>query len=127
MNVFEIALEKRWKVSCDDSQCSKEIENTVALQGQNMDGYFPLHYAIENRSLKCAHYLIECGVNVDAADFQGETALHQAVKDKFITGVEMLLKAKANPNVCNLNGDTPALLAAKSKNFDMESLFENNK
>ena len=107
---------------------NKEAEDdTVALQVQNMDGCFPLHYAIENRSLKCAHYLIECGVNVNAADFQGFTALHQAVKDKFVPGVEMLLKAKADPNLFNLNGETPAQLTAKLKNRDMDSLFQIDK
>lgn len=115
-------------VSCDDSQCKMETGvKIVPLQVQNMDGSFPLHYAIENRSLKCAHYLIELGVDVDAADFLGNTALHHAVKDKFVSGVELLLKSKANPNVFNSNGDTPAQLASKLKNYDMDSLFHTDK
>ena len=76
-----------------------------------MDGYFPLHYAVANRSLNCVRHLIERGVDLNTADFHGSTPLHLAVAKKCPLIVELLLKANANADACNVAGESPMQMA----------------
>jgi len=53
--------------------------------------------------------LLDQGMPVDAADYDGRTALHLAASEGHVAVVNFLLENKADPNPIDRNGDTVRL------------------
>ena len=65
----------------------------------------------EQLTLELARITLDLGVNVNAADQQGNTALHYAVRRDFESVVEFLANQGADLNVRNDRDETPLTLA----------------
>ena len=65
----------------------------------------------EQLSLEIARFLVDLGVDIDAADQRGNTALHDAVIMRFGSSVEFLVSQGADVDAKNERGQTPLVLA----------------
>ena len=74
-------------------------------------GKTPLLCAVENKSEKCAEFLVGLGADLDALDDEGESALICAVKNGDVKMVKKLLLLGANKNVKDSKNKTAATYA----------------
>ena len=66
----------------------------------------------ERRVREAARVAIDAGVDVNAADTEGNTALHIAARRHLDSVVQLLMDRGADPNAQNAGGKTPLALAA---------------
>jgi ankyrin len=71
----------------------------------------------ERRTLELARFLIDLGIDVNAADQRGNTALHDAVRKNFASVVEFLAARGADVNAANERDQTPLVLAETAQTF----------
>jgi ankyrin repeat protein len=62
--------------------------------------------------LDAVRLTVKLGVDVNAADEDGDTALHRAVKLRFNSVIEFLVEQGARLDVRNTFGQTPLMIAA---------------
>ena len=123
-------------VLCRNVECAtRDLEACIMLlrdAGANLEatdivGLTPLHYAAISGSVELVSWLVQSGVNLDAASKNGyTTALHVAAGRIFLAEpgrrtpepdaarcVEVLLAAGASPHVRDWSGYTPFRVALK--------------
>lgn len=96
--------------SCNDQQ----EKSRAVLHQQKLDFSVDDYYkAAREGKLEPVQTFLDAGMNVDAADAQGNTALLFAAEAGHGHVVKELLWHKANPNSARTDGDTPLILAAR--------------
>lgn len=74
-------------------------------------------------ALRVVEYLVEAGVDVNAARLSGETALQTASEYGRLEVVEYLLKHGADPTICNGSGANPLCQATQRNHHSLIRLF----
>ena len=100
----------------DHEACIMLLRDAGAnLEATDIVGLTPLHYAAISGSVELVSWLVQSGVNLDAASKNSyTTALHVAAgRDSRANCVEVLLAAGASPHVRDWNGNTPFRVALK--------------
>ncbi|KAK3864297.1 hypothetical protein Pcinc_030012 [Petrolisthes cinctipes] len=87
--------------------------------GEEQEGLFPLHVAVENENEKVISALVTAGATLDVTDNTGNTPLHLAAAKSI--PVIQALKVRQNPvlNKRNNAGETPLLEAAQANKLDI--------
>jgi serine/threonine-protein phosphatase 6 regulatory ankyrin repeat subunit B len=81
-------------------------------QGEDNDGYTPLHFATEYGEDEIVKMLIDAGADVNVqSDWNGSTPLYWAAKYKRLGIVKILIDAKAYLDVQDVWGNTPLHMA----------------
>ena len=95
------------------------------LEATDIVGLTPLHYAAISGSVELVSWLVQSGVNLDAASKNSyTTALHVAAgRDSRANCVEVLLAAGASPHVRDWNGNTPFRVALRNRRHRAWPLF----
>ncbi len=88
-----------------------------------------LHLAVQGRHKDLVTVLIDCGIDIDSKDENGNSALWQAVMsyngdDSFF--IKYLLKNGANPDLENNHGVSPLSLSETIANYDSRLYFSND-
>lgn len=86
---------------------------TIVNTRENTTRRTALYYAIEDRYLLGARYLLQKGANPDHADKDGTTPMALAIRLNFTDAVESLIRHKANVNAPNRSGETPLIIAVQ--------------
>jgi len=81
------------------------------IDGQNKDGFTPLHIAVLEDDFEKVAHVLSYGPDVNRPDAHGRTPLHYAVANGNKTIVKDLLEHQANPLMTDLEGKTPLDLA----------------
>ncbi|TMW68585.1 hypothetical protein Poli38472_006053 [Pythium oligandrum] len=102
-----------------DAQRLKRALDSSGEKSMTLDGWTPLHYACENRSISDAtraqaiQTLVQYGVDVNAVDEHGWTALHMLSKNKYVaeqdSSLNELLAGGANAGVQTTDSKRTAL------------------
>ena len=96
--------------SCNDQQ----EKSRAVLHQQKLDFSVDDYYkAAREGKLEPVQTFLDAGMNVDAADADGNTALLLAAEAGHGHVVNELLWHKANPNSVRTDGDTPLIVAAR--------------
>ena len=82
------------------------IKANPSLVDLKLDGKYPIHIAIEKKSIEVANDIINNNGDVNALNDDGETPLHIAAKMNWKFGVENLLKHNADKSIRNKDGKT---------------------
>lgn len=101
------------------------LDNTpIPVDVKMIDGWTPLHYAVNNGYLTTAELLISKGANINAADRFKRTALHWAVRYNFFEIVEYLLEQGINHELIDIEERSAYDLAKSLSNIDMIQYFK---
>ena len=90
----------------------------------------PLQYAVYNiyyAGVEPILALLAAGVELNAADEDGNSALHEAVNEKKPEVYALLVQAGADPHVPNRFGDTPAMRFERKFGMTYEEKFKDRK
>lgn len=82
--------------------------NVINMAGNN--GYTPLHKAIINKNYAMVKFLIKCGANIEATEYNRNTALHLGVIMNNPNIILELVKAGADKSKKNNAGMTPHMI-----------------
>lgn len=95
-------------------------ERTLLLHLQDLNEYGQtlLHEAISHHQGDYALFLLEKGINVEQADYQGATALHFAAYYRLADVTARILEHHGNPNAADEHGNTPLWTAVFSARGD---------
>ena len=110
----------------DHEACIMLLRDAGAnLEATDIVGLTPLHYAAISGSVELVSWLVQSGVNLDAASKNSyTTALHVAAgRDSRANCVEVLLAAGASPHVRDWNGNTPFRVALRNRRHRAWPLF----
>ncbi len=87
----------------------------------------PLHWAVARNDEQTVNALLECNVNVNVRDQDGNTPLHYAARNGDSNILTALLNHGANVNAVNNNGDTPLHYAARAGHLGaVRTLLDHN-
>ena len=88
-------------------------EKTLLGQLQNLNEYGQtlLHEAISHAQPDYALFLLDQGIDVQPADYQGATALHFAVFYRMAAVTDRILARHGNPNAADAHGNPPLWVA----------------
>ena len=97
------------------------LEAGANLNGKDLDGYSPLHYAAMNERVGLLKVLLDSGARVNAKDDKGATPLHLAAYfySGDFTTIKALLDAGARINANSYRGETPLDWHAESEGPDI--------
>jgi len=113
-NLLLMAAEKgkiqRVKDLLDPETQGKFLPN-VNIQG--LDRYTPLHFAVNEKHLDVANFLLEKGANVNAETNALRTPLHIACENGHVEMIELLIESGADVNGQDNNGNTPGHILAQ--------------
>ena len=95
--------------SYDEQLVLELLKHGADQNAKDIDGFTPLHCAVENKRLSLIKTLVQHGAFIDSQDKEGYSPLHWVIKhdQRNIASIRDLLKNGANPNVTNNNGETP--------------------
>lgn len=103
-----------------DGDIAKVTELCIGKGTNKMDpdeaddmGWTPLIWAVNSGQLQVVIFLLQQGVKIKKADFDGRHALHHATMEGHVKMVELLLAANADCNKLDKYGDAPLHWAAK--------------
>jgi protein-serine/threonine kinase len=82
------------------------------INTQGLNGFTALHFAVNERHLDVASFLLEEGANVNAVTKGLRTPLHIACENGYVKMIELLIKSEANVNAQDDNGNTPGHILA---------------
>ncbi|CAM2961850.1 ankyrin repeat domain-containing protein [Legionella worsleiensis] len=85
---------------------------------QNNQSHYPIHTAILNNALACAHILFNDKEVAHVADSKGRVALHYAARYSGADMVTLCSNASVNKDPLDSEGKTPFMLAAEVANFE---------
>jgi ankyrin repeat protein len=88
-------------------------EGTLLRQLPNLNEYGQtlLHEAISHAQPDYALFLLDKGIDVQQADYQGATALHFAAFYRMAAVADRILTQHGNPNAADEHGNTPLWVA----------------
>lgn len=95
----------------------------LTLKEVNENRRTMLHAATETGRTEVMRYLIDSGININAADGDDNTALHLAVLNNQSEAVCLLLESKADDTILNNNQDAPLHVLFRSQNKDLIAAF----
>jgi uncharacterized protein len=90
------------------------LQQKVDVNGPDVDGMTPLHWAAHWNETETVNLLLRRGANAKAANRYGVSPLHEACTLSNAAIIEALLKAGADPNAAFGAGETPLMTAARS-------------
>jgi len=95
------------------------IDNGANINHQDRNGFSALHFAVNEQRFEAAEILINCKIDLEIKDNNGNTPLMDAIFNskgeyKIVT---FLVKAGANPDNINNHEMTPRLLADTMAGF----------
>ena len=105
------------------------IKRGADINFQDEKGLTFLHFAANFNSYKIAEYLIQQGVDVNAAAplFYGHTPLIVAACNNHFDMVKLLIQNQADIESHDIVGATPIFYAISNKNLEMVKYFVSNK
>lgn len=109
---LEIASE-----TCDLENIKLLIQNNVSI------GKKALRYAARKGCLEIMKFLVEKGIDVNAANKFKWTALHSAADQGHLEIVEFLLKQGANPNTNDNDGKNPRKIAVMASRYNKDKPY----
>lgn len=113
-------------VSSDDKFVQRWIEEGKPVDFYDREHRSPLHYAVQYKNVGIVESLLDCGVDIEAKDRNGNTALSDAIfysgGDKTI--IKLLISKGADQNNKNNHGVSPLSLAKSVGNFDFSDCFD---
>eukprot|EP00887_Chlorella_sp_A99_P005208 scaffold1.g5208.t1 len=83
------------------------------LSAPDEQGFYVAQWAALNNRIAILNFLVDRGVDVDAADATGQTALHWAAVRGAVQAAETLLRAGASLGAADSRGYTPCHVAAQ--------------
>lgn len=94
---------------------------------QNLNGEYPLHWAVRSGNLENVKALVSYGANPNALDHYGNSVLHFAVEVGCYEIVKYLIvDCKVRAELVNKDGDTPLSIACREKFFNIVKLLLEN-
>ena len=99
------------------------LQQKVDVNGPEVDGTTPLHWAAHGDNVALADLLIGAGANANAVNRYGMTPLLLACTNGNAAMVERLLKGGANPNSAMPSGQTALMTAARTGKVDVIKLL----
>lgn len=102
----------------------KKMKNLVReLRARNneegLNGKFPLHLAVESKSVKLVSKLLEIEDSVDDLDQNQSTPLHIVAQNNSIEIARKLIERGANPAIENRDRETALDIALRQRNAEM--------
>lgn len=121
-NAFHIACEE------GHLEIVKELLSVFKdpLNQKTPEGDTPLLIACANDREELVEFLIDCGGNIDATDYNGFNTFHFACQNGWISIVEKILNNKKkylNIDLKTLQGDTPLILACQQGEKEIVELL----
>jgi ankyrin repeat protein len=104
----------------------KSVAETLLANGADVNaatsssGDRPLHLAVWSGYTELAELLLEHKADINAPSKDGETPLFRAIKANRIEMVRFLISKKTDVNIKSTSGQTPLLLAAGTKDINVE-------
>ena len=93
------------------------------LQAQSEDNYLDFYTAAYDGDYQTTYTLIQEGIKIDSADYDGITALMYASSNGNIKIVELLLENNADVNIKPFDGRTALIAAVRAGEFDIAELL----
>jgi ankyrin repeat protein len=139
LRVVEFLVGQMADVSVADKSGAKPVDDAIAHQRTLVtqlliaSGSHPDELAMAQRLARAAEigdveqakFLIEMGVWIDTADYDGRTALHLAARAGSLSTVDYLIGAKADMDASDRWGNTPLIDALRASN-EAAALFMSN-
>jgi len=108
INKFVTAAEKgQIEVIADLLNTNKYGDLTVDINTKGLDGYTSLHYAVSEKQIDTAKYLLKSGADVNCVTDSLRTPLHIACNKGEIELMKVLVVAGADINAQDKDGNTP--------------------
>ncbi|MCF7799859.1 ankyrin repeat domain-containing protein [Candidatus Babeliales bacterium] len=106
-----------------DEKDKKNIKQLVN-DGADINAYMfyencdqsPIHWALHNKSMEIAEFLLTLGANINSTDEFGETPLHYCESDEYLDFAKKLIQLGANVNARRQGDFTPLHFLASEKN-----------
>lgn len=96
------------------------------ILAQDEDIYLDFYTAAYEGNYRATYLLLENGINIDSADYDGITALRYAAQSGQIEIANLLIENGADVNIEPWGGQTPLIAAVRSEHFDMAELLIRN-
>lgn len=90
---------------------------------RDMNGFLPLHHAVQDNDLARAEKLLQESGQANAQDLDGVGPLHRAARDGNVAMAKLLIRYKADPNMATRDGWTPLHIATWYKQVEMMKLL----
>jgi ankyrin repeat protein len=108
---------------CAPSTIALLITHGTAVNGEDVIGMTPLHYAAHTGNAAAVQGLLSKGAEINAQSQNGNTPLHEALHEALRVPfgpempqlIERLVASGANVNLANGKGETPVQLAAEAR------------
>ncbi|MDN5248396.1 MAG: ankyrin repeat domain-containing protein [Wolbachia endosymbiont of Tyrophagus putrescentiae] len=126
--IYIFISEKEYKDSITKLEMASEtcnLETIKSLMENNISiGEKALSYAAREGCLEIIKFLVEKGVDVNAANKFKWTALHSAADKGYLEIVAFLLENGANPNINDSNGKKPRRIAVMASRHNKDKPYD---
>lgn len=99
------------------------IEQNIALDVKNTNGYTPLHIAVRLQEYDIAKLMIENGALINTEDNYKDTPLLDATRDNYVNISKLLICNGANRNVVDKYGMSPLSNTIKNKELILSKML----
>lgn len=96
----------------DESKVKEFLDAGISPDIQDVEGWTPLMWAVQDGNIPMANLLIEAGADPDIWDYSENTALLLAIYQNNVDAISALAAAGADVNLADSTGWTPLMSAA---------------
>ncbi|KAK9412874.1 hypothetical protein SUNI508_12287 [Seiridium unicorne] len=96
--------------------------NVLDMNSRSYSGAACIHYAALQGQVEVIRMLVDCGVDINSVDKQGQLALHWAVRGDMVAAARTLLELGSGQSQ-NKQGQTPLYQALTQRSSEMRKMF----